>query len=122
MEIITVADLTNYLGSATPAPSNAEFIVELVNDLVTEAWAEPVDPVPSRVKLIALEVAARPARNPKGLSSWTRSVDDASRTERLSDSAARTGVFLTDEEAAYLSGALRRRRNRYGTIRLRIGV
>ena len=121
MGIITVTDLTNYLGSATATPSNAEFLVQLVNDLVTEKWASPVDPVPIDVTLVALEAAARPARNPKGLSSWTRSVDDASRTERISDTAARAGVFLTADEKALLAGTQKRRRNRYGTIRVKLG-
>jgi hypothetical protein len=119
MEIITTADLTGYLGST---PTNAATLVELANGLVTDAWKDPVEPIPTWVRAIALEAAARPGRNPKGLASWTKSLDDASRTERLPEYAAKAGVFLTEDELTKLMGIKRRRKNRYGTIRVRIGT
>lgn len=79
--------------------------VTLANGVVAEAWANPSTPVPAWVRGIALEVVARSIRNPKGLSSWTKSVDDGSRTERLPDDAARAGIYLTDEERAQLQGS-----------------
>lgn len=123
-EVITEAELKTYLGPLTQLDQDQrQFVVELTNGLVLEKWATPVyDPelIPPSVKAIALEVAARPCRNPRGLSSWTKSVDDASKTERLPDAAARAGVFLTAEEVAKLGGVKRRRR-RMGTIRVRMG-
>lgn len=115
--IITGTQLASYPGAGSPSPADAAVYAELVNGVVTEAWKCPVDPVPAWVRAIALEVGARASRNPKGLQSWTRSVDDASRTERYSDSGARAGIYLTPEEAARLGGKARRR-SRYGTIRV----
>lgn len=123
-EVITAPELTTYLGPLVQVDDNRlGFLVELTNGLVMERWAEPVtDPalIPTWVKAIALEVAGRPARNPQGLASWTKSVDDASKTERLPELAAQAGVFLTTAEAARLGGVKRRRR-RMGTIRVRVG-
>lgn len=126
MEVITPDEVISYLGAGTPVESGRlNLIVGLTNGLITDRWANPTmppAPVPAWVRSIALEVAARPLRNPGGLASVTRSIDDASRTERLSDTAARAGVFLTPEEDARLANrGSTRRRGRYGTIRLRIG-
>lgn len=124
MEIITATQTQNYLGASADGITNERLalIVDLANGIVTDAWAHPVLPAPAGVVAIALEVAARPLRNPKGLSSFTRHVDDASRTERLSDAAARAGVFLTDDERAILTGdGTKKKRRQYGTIRLGIG-
>ncbi|MDN4174730.1 hypothetical protein QWY28_17345 [Nocardioides sp. SOB77] len=121
LEIITADDLVAYPGAGAPAVEAASTWAALVNGLVTEAWKAPVTPVPFWVKVIALEAAARAARNPKALQSWTRTVDDATRTERYSEAAlARVGVYLTDDEEARLGGRTRRRR-RYGTVRTRPG-
>lgn len=120
IQIITGAELASYPGSGNPSLTDATRWAEIVNGVVTDAWAVPENPVPYWVKAIALECGARAARNPKGLQSWTKSVDDASRTERFA-AAARTGVFLTDDELARLGGK-KRRRQRYGTIRLRLGI
>lgn len=125
MDIITGGELTNYLGSSAPAAGGRlELIVELANGLVTDAWATPTEPnaIPSWVRAITFEVAARPLRNPGGLASVTRHIDDASRTERLSDLAARAGLFLTAEEEARLANRGKTRRGgRYGTFRLGVG-
>src|SRR5436189_584820 len=119
MDIINTGDLTNYVGSTPP---NDAMLVELANGLVSDAWANPIEEVPTWVTAITLEAAARSARNPKGLSSWSRAIDDASRTERLPEHAARAGVFLTQDETDRLMGVTRRRRQRYGTIRVQIGT
>ena len=81
IEIITAVDLMAYPGAGNPSDEDAAVWVMLVNGLVTEAWASPEDPVPFWVKTIALRTAARAASNPKGLASWTRSLDDGSRTD-----------------------------------------
>lgn len=118
--IITGPQLASYPGSGSPTAADARTYAELVNGLINEAWRTPVEPVPAWVRAIALEVGARAARNPKGLQSWTRSIDDGSRTERLAESGARAGIYLTDDEAARLGGN-KRRRQRYGTIRVGLG-
>lgn len=120
IQIITGPELASYPGAGSPPAADAAAWAKIVNGVITDAWANPVDPIPYWVKAIALEAGARAARNPKGLQSWTRAVDDASRTERYSEAAARTGVYLTDDELARLQGR-RRRRARYGTIRTGIG-
>jgi hypothetical protein len=85
-------------------------IVELTDELVTDEWADPVEPVPARVKLLALSVAARAWRMVPGhgpLESITRSFDDASRTERYAVTAPNESgheVYLTDAELALLHG------------------
>ncbi|MBS42920.1 MAG: hypothetical protein CMH83_07155 [Nocardioides sp.] len=121
IDIITTADLIAYPGAGNPTETDATAYVELANGLVTEAWKCPTTPVPWWVKAIALEAAARGSRNPRGLQSWTRSVDDASRTERVAESQLKQlGVHLTADERTRLAGRSRRRR-RYGSIRLQVG-
>lgn len=118
LAIINAAAAASYTGTAVDDfPS---IWVDLTNGVVTEAWKNPVDRIPAWVQGIALEVVARPIRNPKGLSSWTRSVDDGSRTERLPDAAARAGIYLLPDELRRLRGETRRRQ-RFGTIRTRVG-
>ncbi len=114
----TIEVVTDEAAAAYTATSQEseylQLIVELVNELVLEYWAKPRQPVPAKVRLLALEVAGRAIRNPKGLASWTRSVDDASRTERAGGDLSRFGVYLTSAEKALLQG--KRRRVRAGTI------
>lgn len=121
IQVITAEQLIAYPGAGSPSQANAEFYTDLVNELITEGWVEPVDPVPTKVKAVALEAAGRASRNPKGLISWTKSVDDGSRTERVAETAARVGVYLTADEWADINGARRTRRRRYGTIRVGLG-
>lgn len=121
IEVITAEQLVSYPGAGSPSPEAAAYYVQLVNGMVTEAWAAPVDPVPFWVQSIALEAAARVSRNPKRLQSWTRSVDDGSRTERASEAdLQRAGLFLTEDDRARLGGR-RQRRQRFGTIRVTPG-
>ncbi len=102
--ILTDADLASYLRTPSLAgDADLEFLVSLVNGLIEEAWMAPVDPAPYSVRALAFTVAERAWNNPKGLSSWTRSIDDASRTERLPEVYARAGVYLTDDERAALN-------------------
>lgn len=101
MDIILDSDLASYLGQeVTPSLT---MITDLVNDLFDESWTNPVDPIPARVTALALAVAARAAANPKGLTSWTRSWDDISRTERA-EAGQRVGIYLTDDELDQLNG------------------
>lgn len=120
IHIISAEDLMSYPGAGRPSEEDAAIWVMLVNGLVTEAWKSPEDPVPFWVKTIALRTAARASSNPKGLASWTRSLDDGSRTERLPEAAARAGLELDPGDRARLRGQ-KRRRNRFGTIRVSLG-
>ncbi len=100
---VTAPSLAAYIGS--PETEQIQQIADLVNDLVFDEWLTPVEPIPARVRSIALNVAIRAAANPKGLTSWTRSWDDITRTERV-EGARRMGIYLTDDELAELNGVL----------------
>lgn len=99
MDIITADDLTNHPG-VTLTPEQAAWVASEVNDLVTEAWCDPAEPVPSWVRRIAIRAAARFGGNPLNLESWTTSVDDGSVTERTRNSGGpdATGVYLTGSD------------------------
>jgi hypothetical protein len=120
MEIITSTELASYLGDAALATDNRlQLIVDLTNDLVSEKWSKATTPVPASVRLLALAVASRAWRSDPSkaaLQSVTRSIDDASRTERYAVSSEKVGVFLTDAEETQLRG----RRNRVRSIRLKV--
>lgn len=116
MDIIDSAALASYL--RTEQDDTIAQLAEFANALVTEEWRTPVEPAPVRVQMITLEAAARAYRNPRGLTSITRTADGSSRTERYAerDQIARAGVYLTDAELASLNP----RRRRIGSIRLRV--
>lgn len=108
MAVITAAELASWLRNPdlTTDPSLVQ-IVGLVNDLIDEEWVDPEDPVPVRITLLALGVAARAwTHNPatSHVESITRSIDDGSRTERYRTSTADGSVFLTAAELAILNG------------------
>lgn len=104
---VTPNDLAVALGSdETPA---LIALAARTNELVEEKWSSPVDPIPPSVKIIAFNAAMRVATNPKGLTSWTRSWDDITRTERI-EGARRLGLYLSDDELAELNGTSPRTR------------
>lgn len=101
MAVITAGDLASYLRDPLLATeSSLDLIVELANGMVEEVTG-PLDPVPTRVRAIALEVAARAWRNPEGYSSET--VDDY--TYRRDAATRQAGVYLTADERAELQTA-----------------
>lgn len=106
--IITAADLASWLRDPSlETDASLVQIVTLTNDLVTEEWATPVTPVPTKITLLALGVAARAWVNDPSkanLESLTRGLDDATRTERYRSSAADGTVYLTGDELAILQG------------------
>lgn len=101
-DFLTAADLAAYFDrEVSGALTN---IVTRTNSLVTEEWANPVDPVPEWVTNIAWNVAIRAGDNPSpGKTSTTRSWDDVSITDRW-EAGRSGGVFLTDEESRLLHG------------------
>lgn len=100
---LTGSELASYLDK--PESNALTRIANLVNGLIDDEWANPVDPVPARVLTVAWNVATRAGANPKGLSSFTKSWDDITNTERWEQASA-AGVFLTDDELAKLNGAV----------------
>lgn len=97
MAIITPKDLASYLPGTNEAAPATVFYANLANDVVSEVTG-PLDPVPVRVKAIALEVAARGLRGSDGFTSVTTSTDDTTKTWRRDTAGAAAGVFLTDAE------------------------
>lgn len=109
MSVITAAELASYLRNPdlVSDPSFVQ-IVSLTNDLIDEAWAAPAYPVPVRITLLGLDVAARAwSFDPTTahLESYTRTLDDASRTERFRTKGDGGRVYLTAAEASLLRGA-----------------
>jgi hypothetical protein len=122
VDIITAADLAAWLRDTSLATDDSlEQIVELTNDLITDSWTDPDDPVPVRIKMLALSIAARAWVNSPALSnveSTSVRVDDAGTTQRFR-SPARLGVYLTADELALLNGEQRTRSVRltiYGEV------
>lgn len=122
MEIITAVELASYLRNDDLATDASLIqIVGLTNDLLTEEWTTPADPIPVKIKLLALNVAARGwTHNPATahLESLSRTLDDAMRTERYRTSSESGSIFLTEAEEALLNGRKQRRSVRltiYGT-------
>src|SRR4051812_31726872 len=91
MAVITQSDLISYLREPD---AEVSMIVELADGIVSEVVGTVPFPVPTRMRAIALEVAARAYRNPNGYSSET--IDDY--TYRRDNSTQQAGVYLTDAE------------------------
>lgn len=122
MDIITAAELASWLRDPSLEDDESLIqIVELTNDLITELWTDPEEPVPVRVKMLALSVAARAwVNNPatSNVESTSVRVDDGATTDRYR-SPARSGIYLTADEAALLNGEPRTRSVRlvaYGEV------
>jgi hypothetical protein len=122
-DVIDAAALAAWLRDSSLADdASLGQIVTFTNALFDEEWANPTDPVPVKVTLLALSVAARawafdPSR--ANVESVSRSLDDASRTERYRTSDGHGGVYLTSDEVALLNGERRSRSVRlvaYGEV------
>lgn len=109
MDVITADELAlRFRDEALVNDDSFKQIVELTNALVTEAWTDsPTTPAPIKIRLLAFGVAERAwTHNPStaNVESVTRSIDDASRTERYRSSGSNSNIFLTDAELALLQG------------------
>lgn len=108
MEFITATELASWLRDPSLATdASLALVVSLTNDLLTEEWTTPVNPIPVKIKLLAFNVAARgwtydPAKG--NLESLSRTIDDASRTEKYRTSSDNGSIFLTEAEEAILNG------------------
>lgn len=126
IEVVTRDSLASYLRltdeQKTDQAATLDNLATLTNELLTEKWKSPTDPVPTSVKLLALKIAARgyiTDPTAKQLQSITRSTDNTSRTERFvtaadAAAAAYEQVFITDGELRRLNPGRRR------TIRTRV--
>jgi hypothetical protein len=121
-DVITLTGLSEWLeDESVETSTRAAKIVELTNNVITEAWATPVDPPPAWVESLALTVATRAWTNRPGMGpveSMTRSFDDSSKTVRYAVRASDPGgedVFLTEAELDRLGA---RPTSPVGSIRL----
>lgn len=116
-DYVIAGELASFL--QVPESATITKIADLTNMLINEEWADPETPTPARVLGIAWAVAVRAGANPKGLSSWTRSWDDLSRTERM-EAGREFGVYLTDDEKARLNPATSSSPRRVKSIQVRV--
>lgn len=104
--IISDAELASYLD--TEVTAGLTLVVELVNGAINEAWIDPPADqslIPTQVRAMAFNVAARAAGNVKGLTSWTKAWDDITVTERMeAGDADQRGVYLTEADLEILNG------------------
>lgn len=102
---LVVPDLLDYLGLAVESPEvhlgRVTLIVTLTNGLVDDVVGSAPDS--AVIQAVRLEVARRAYENPRGLESQTESTGPFSKTWRVA-TAARSGVYLTDQERADLLG------------------
>lgn len=110
-DIIDLDDLTAYPGVTIDPDADYTLLLELANGVVNDIIGDlALDPIPSWVKALTLEVAARALRNPEGYTSVTqsRALDDwkSASTNRYEGDATQAGVYLTDAERARLEALL----------------
>lgn len=106
MTIIVGSDLASYPGiDGSLTSDQLDWIAAQVSGLVEGAWRFPTTSVPAWVMTIALNAAGRFAQNPRGLESYTTSVDDGTHTRRHRVAeGAPGGIYLTEDELAALGG------------------
>ena len=113
MDVITAADLASYLrDDSLAANTSLQKIVTWTNALVTEEWATPVTPIPTKITLLALNVAARAWVNDPSkanIESESRALDDAQRSVKYRLGANGGTVYLNEAELAILAGRTYRR-------------
>lgn len=120
VETIVSVDAAEWLREPALANDDAfNLVVSQVNAALGESWTWQQAPMPARVRMIALEAIARTWRRDPGrgtVESYTRSIDDASRTERYASPQAMSipGSVFTDAELAYLAGRLTKRTRTLG--------
>lgn len=111
---IVIIDRNDLSGIPGVSGTDAEldYAAKRASARVEEAWCNPTGSPPQWVRDIAIDVAVRYLTNPRGVSSVTRRVDDASRTERYGEggpgAVPQIGFHLTDDEKTRLCPKVRR--------------
>lgn len=111
-EFITPAELASYPGIGLAVDAIPTIVVDLINELVDEIVVDTtgiteLDPIPAKIKAIALEAAARSIRYAAGASSISTAIDDWKKTVRFEGDEFKAGVYLTDDEEAKIRAVLR---------------
>jgi hypothetical protein len=123
---VTPAELASYPGLGLTEEQVPALVIELINEFVDEIVVDTtgiteLDPVPARIRAIALEAAARSIRYAAGASSISTAIDDWKKTVRFEGDEFKAGIYLTDDEEARIRRILLRRpRRRVGSIRLAV--
>lgn len=123
---ITPEELASYPGIGLTTDQVPPLVIELINEFVDEIVVDTtgiaeLDPVPARIRAIALEAAARSIRYAAGASSISTAIDDWKKTVRFEGDEFKAGIYLTDDEEARIRRILLRRpRRRVGSIRLAV--
>ena len=107
------SDLASYLRDSTVSGNDADFVVDLANGIVGDVIGT-LDPIPTRVRAITLEIAARAWRNPNGYSSET--IEDY--TYRRDAETRQAGVYLTPSESAELLSITGKGKGTFYTVSL----
>ncbi len=126
-EFVTAATLASYPGLGLTVEQIPDIVIELTNGLIDDVVEDvlgagvEVDPIPARLRALALEVAARSIRYAAGASSISTAIDDWKKTLRFEGDEFRAGLYLTDDEEKkirrWLRGGVRRG---IGSIRLAV--
>jgi len=124
---ISAAELASYPGVGLEEAAIPDLVIDLINELVDEIVVDTIgagtlDPIPAKIKAIALEAAARSIRYAAGASSISTAIDDWKKTVRFEGDEFKAGIYLTDEEEAKIRRALLpgEARSGVGTIRLSV--
>jgi hypothetical protein len=68
----------------------------------TDDWAADLDPVPTMVRLMTVELVVRAMTNPQGLESVSEALGQYSNTQRFRDAAGGGGLELSTTEVLLL--------------------
>lgn len=124
---ISADELASYPGVGLEAAAIPVLTIDLINELVDEVVVDAIgegalDPIPAKIKAIALEAAARSIRYAAGASSISTAIDDWKKTVRFEGDEFKAGIYLTDDEEARIRRALipGEARSGVGTIRLSV--
>ncbi|MET1061745.1 MAG: hypothetical protein ABWX71_02520 [Aeromicrobium sp.] len=124
---ITPEELASYPGVGLAPDQVPGIVIDLINEFVDEIVVETVgiaelEPVPARIRAIALEAAARSIRYSAGASSISTAIDDWKKTVRFEGEEFKAGIYLTDEEEDKIRAVLLGKESRptVGSIRLHV--
>lgn len=114
MAFATADDIATRLGEESLSPADkasVELLIELAASVIAEAvdqgdeWTEELDPVPTIVKALTIELVCRAMASPQGLASATETLGAYSRSETYRKDLS-TALLLTDMEERMLRRAV----------------